>query len=61
MDGHRETKETLEGTLSELAEVRGQIDSVKSECAEVVSKHKADEEAARSELGFVLFWAVLAI
>jgi len=43
-DAHRETKHSLDTTFKQLCEVQGSIDDIRSECDQVVSQHKADEE-----------------
>jgi len=47
VDVHRETRETLDSTASQLSEVRGEIDKIKTECSDIVNRHKAEEETIK--------------
>lgn len=46
-ESHRETKETLDRTLSQLAELQGSVDKVRGEYQEMIDKQKEKEKDMR--------------
>jgi len=47
VDAHREVRENLDSTASQLSEVRTEMEKIKSECSEIVSRHKAEEDSIK--------------
>jgi len=46
-EAHKETSESLQRTLAQLAEVQGSVDKVKADCQEVLDLHKKEEMKAK--------------
>lgn len=47
VDVHRETRENLDSAVSQLSEVRGEMEKIKTECSDIVTRHKAEEETIK--------------
>merc|ERR1719414_1432365 len=46
-EAHKETSDSLNRTLAQLAEVQGSVDKVKADCQEVIDQHKKEEMKAK--------------